>query len=85
MNIWPVQEAKARFSEMLDACMTDGPQMVTRRGAEAAVLVPVGEWKRLQASAQPSIKDLLLSEAARTDLLVPARSPGRRRRVSAAQ
>ena len=41
MHTWPVQDAKARFSELLDACLVEGPQMVTRRGAEAAVLVPM--------------------------------------------
>ena len=38
MSTWPVQDAKARFSEFLDACLAEGPQLVTRRGAEAAVL-----------------------------------------------
>lgn len=71
MNRWPVQDAKARFSEFFDACLAEGPQMVTRRGAEAAVLVPVPEWKRLQSTAKPSLKALLLSDAARTELLVP--------------
>ncbi|HJS05261.1 MAG TPA: type II toxin-antitoxin system Phd/YefM family antitoxin, partial [Variovorax sp.] len=47
MNTWPVQDAKARFSEFLEACISEGPQMVTKRGAEAAVLVPVEEWRRL--------------------------------------
>ena len=53
MQTWPVQDAKARFSEFLEACMAEGPQMVTKRGAEAAVLVPVDEWRRLQAAAPP--------------------------------
>ena len=60
MNTWPVRDAKARFSELLDACLAQGPQMVTRRSAEAAVLVPAAEWKRLQAGARPSLKELLL-------------------------
>ena len=47
MHTWPVQDAKARFSEFLEACMSEGPQMVTKRGAEAAVLVPANEWRRL--------------------------------------
>ena len=81
MRIWPVQDAKARFSEFLDACLADGPQMVTRRGAEAAVLVPAEQWRRLHASAQPSLKELLLSDEARTELLIPARGAARRRRV----
>lgn len=82
MQSWPVQDAKARFSEFLDACMADGPQMVTRRGAEAAVLVPVDEWRRLQAAARPSLKQLLLSDEARTETLIPVRGAARRRKVS---
>ncbi len=81
MNSWPVQDAKARFSEFLEACVSQGPQMVTKRGAEAAVLVPVEEWRRLSANARPSLKDLLLDTSARTDLLVPARGAQRRRRT----
>jgi antitoxin Phd len=79
MQTWPVQDAKARFSEFLDACITTGPQMVTRRGSEAAVLVPVDVWRRLQAAAKPSLKQLLLAEQNRGDLVIPARSRARRR------
>ena len=81
MHTWPVQDAKARFSEFLDACLVEGPQMVTRRGAEAAVLVPVQEWRRLQSAARPSLKLLLLSDQARTDMIVPARGGAQRRKV----
>jgi antitoxin Phd len=83
MHIWPVQDAKARFSELLDTCLEDGPQVVSRRGAEAAVLVPIAQWRKLQASSQPTLKDLLLSAAARADLDVPARGK-RHRRVAEA-
>lgn len=81
MHTWPVQDAKARFSEFLDACLLEGPQMVTRRGTEAAVLVPVQEWRRLQLAARPSLKQLLLSEDARSDMDVPARGHAKRRNV----
>lgn len=80
---WPVQDAKARFSELLDACERDGPQIVTRRGAETAVLVPIGDWKRLRAAARPTLKALLLAEAPRADLSIPPRGRGRRRRPPA--
>jgi antitoxin Phd len=43
MSTWPVQDAKARFSELLDACLSEGPQVVTRRGTETAVLVTIAE------------------------------------------
>jgi len=81
VQTWPVQDAKARFSEFLDACIAEGPQMVTKRGAETAVLVPVDVWRRLQASAKPSLKQLLLSDAGRTDLVLLARGQARRRNV----
>ena len=81
MRTWPVQDAKARFSEFLEACLLDGPQMVTRRGAEAAVLVPAVEWQRLHAAAKPSLKELLLSDKGRTELLIPPRGAARRRDV----
>ncbi len=82
MHIWPVQDAKARFSELLDACVSEGPQVVTRRGTETAVLVPIDEWRRLQAAARPSLKQLLLVDAARTDMLVPERGKARRRQTA---
>jgi prevent-host-death family protein len=83
MRTWRVQDAKARFSELLETCIADGPQMVTKRGTEAAVLVPIEEWRRLQAGARPSLKQLLLSDVGRTDLLTPARRTVRRRKVAA--
>ena len=82
MKTWPVQDAKARFSEFLDACLSDGPQVVSRRGTETAVLVPLNEWKRLQTAAKPSLKALLLSDVGRTnDLLIPERGKARRRKA----
>ncbi|MBI3156405.1 MAG: type II toxin-antitoxin system Phd/YefM family antitoxin [Burkholderiales bacterium] len=81
MDAWPVQDAKARFSELLDRCLAEGPQLVTRRGADAAVLVPVEEWRRLRAAARPSLKELLLSDEARSAIPIPERGAARRRRL----
>ena len=60
MHTWPVQDAKAHFSELLRASMTQGAQIITLRGKETAVLVPIAEWQRLQKN-QPSLKALLLA------------------------
>jgi prevent-host-death family protein len=79
MSTWPVQDAKARFSELLDACMSEGPQLVTKRGTEAAILVDIAEWRRLKEAARPSLKDLLLAPAGRGELHIPARGSARRR------
>ena len=78
-RIWPVQEAKARFSEMLEASVAEGPQIVSKRGVETAVLVPIERWRTLERSARPTLKDLLLAPEARTDTLTPPRQPHRHR------
>jgi antitoxin Phd len=72
---WAVYDAKACFSELLDAALREGPQIVTRRGVETAVLVPIEEWKRLKALAKPSIKDVLLDPDGPHDLEIPPRRP----------
>jgi antitoxin Phd len=76
---WPVQDAKARFSELLEASLKEGPQIVTRRGVEAAVLIPFEEWRRLQSSARPTLKELLLAETPRAEIPVPPRRRWRRK------
>ena len=79
MKAWPVQDAKARFSELLDACVREGPQIATLRGAETALLVSIAEWKRLRDAARPSLKELLLSASARSSFPLPVRGRARRR------
>ncbi len=79
MQIWPLQDATARFNELLDACINEGPQVVTKRGTETAVLVPIAEWKRLKNVARPSLKDLLLCDEGRADFDLPQRGLAKRR------
>ena len=79
MDTWPVQDAKARFSEFLQACLTSGPQLVTKRGQEAAVLVPMNQWRQLQANKPPTLKDVLLDPLARTERLTVPRGQAKRR------
>ena len=78
-NIWQVQDAKARFSEMLEVSLAEGPQIVTRRGVETAVLVPIEQWRRLQRMSKPGLKELLLAPEARTEDLAPPRRQYRSR------
>ena len=79
--VWPVYDAKARFSELLDAALKDGPQIVSRRGVETAVLVPIDEWRRLKTQARPSIKEILLDPSGPHDIFIPPRRKLRRRTV----
>jgi antitoxin Phd len=76
---WQVQDAKAHFSEMLETCLREGPQVVTKRGAEAAVLVPATDWRRLERAARPTLKALLMRDDARGELDIPPRGTRRRR------
>ena len=79
MRTWAVQDAKARFSALLEASLREGPQMVTKRGVAAAVLVPVEEWRRLERTARPTLKELLLVDAPRGEIPLPPRGRLRRR------
>jgi len=78
MGSWQLQDAKSRFSEFLNAALKKGPQVVTRRGVETAVLVPIEEWRRMQSASRPSIKELLLS-GPRFDNIVPPRRKWKKR------
>jgi antitoxin Phd len=74
MKTWTTQDAKAKFSELLDTCATEGAQLVTRRGEAAAVLVPYEQWERLNHSAPKSLRELLLQDEHRFELELPDRA-----------
>jgi antitoxin Phd len=81
MKSWPVQDAKAKFSEMLDDCLTKGPQTVTRRGEKAAVLVSAEEWEAITRTRKPTLKEWLLAPHPKADLEIPPRGRFRRRPI----
>ena len=74
-----MQDAKSRFSELLDTTLAEGPQIVTKRGVETAVLLPMEQWRRLERMTRPDLKELLLTPEARTEDLTPPRGQHRRR------
>lgn len=79
MASWQLQDAKARFSEFLNAALEKGPQIVTRRGVETAVLVPIDDWRWLQQAARPGLKELLLEINPTFDDSVLKRGPFKQR------
>jgi prevent-host-death family protein len=81
MKRWPVGAARARFSELLDACLREGPQLLTRHGVEAAILVPLVQWQRITRVEKSTLKGLLLTDTARADRPTPPRGHRRRRTV----
>jgi prevent-host-death family protein len=79
VKTWAVQDAKAHFSEFLQASLVEGPQLVTRHGKEAAVLVPVDQWRLLNDQVRPGLKALLLADQPKAELHIPERGGKRRR------
>ena len=59
-TLWKLQDAKAKFSKVVDDALKLGPQYVTRRGQKAVVVVSVDEYEEL-VSKKPSFKEFLLS------------------------
>jgi antitoxin Phd len=57
---WQLQEAKARFSELVQKALDEGPQTVTRRGQEAVVVLSIEDYKKLEAR-RPSLLEVLMS------------------------
>ena len=57
---WALQDAKNRFSEVVNRAETEGPQLITRRGQDTAVLVSLKDYKSLSGQ-KGSLVDFLLS------------------------
>ena len=64
MTEWALQDAKNRFSAVVDAALAGNPQRVTRRGKPAVVVVAVDEYERLrhlEKAEAPTLADMLLA------------------------
>jgi prevent-host-death family protein len=60
MRKWQMQEAKAKFGDVVRRAAAEGPQIVTFRGADTAVVLSIDEYRRLQAQ-RPSFVEYLMS------------------------
>ena len=64
MSAWPLQDAKNRFSAVVNAALAGTPQRVTRHGKPAVVVLATEEYERLrqlEKANAPSFADLLLA------------------------
>lgn len=61
MAVWPLQQAGQELSTLVERAIDDGPQLITRDGAEVAVLVAADTWRDLTASRRATLKDILLA------------------------
>ena len=63
MGEWPLQDAKNKFSALVNAALAGEPQRVTRRGQPAVVVVAADEYERLcrlEKVNAPTLSELLL-------------------------
>ncbi len=61
---WQLQDAKNRFSEVVDKAIHQGPQIVTKRGVETVVIVSIGEYRKL-TTPKTSLVDFFRSSPLR--------------------
>lgn len=75
-NIWSLQDAKARFSEVVRLAETQGPQHVTRHGGEAVVIIRSADYAKLTGTTKKSLVDVLVNVPFHTDDLDFSRITG---------
>jgi antitoxin Phd len=74
---WQLAEAKNKFSDLIHRALTEGPQKITRRGVETAVVLSAEEYQRL-TGGRPSFKEYLMQGPSFEGLdLKRDQSPGR--------
>jgi antitoxin Phd len=59
MRRWQLQDAKNRFSDVVNRAQSEGPQIVTKRGVERAVVLSYDDYRQLTGQKM-SFKDYLL-------------------------
>jgi prevent-host-death family protein len=52
-RIWQLQEAKNKFSEVVEEALQHGPQVITKRGVEAVIVLSYAEYRKLTLQQQP--------------------------------
>lgn len=60
MHAWQLQEAKSRFSELVELTLKEGPQLVTRQVEEAVVIIAAKDYRQLTGQT-PTLMDCLLN------------------------
>jgi len=69
-SIWQLQEAKSRFSELVNRALSEGAQIVTRRGKKKVVVIPYEEYERLTHPKESLSEFLVNSPLAGSELVI---------------
>ncbi len=69
-NIWQLQDAKSKFSEVVDRALAQGVQIVTRRGKRTVVVMPFEEYERLNHQTGSLAQFLLASPLSGSELTI---------------
>src|SRR4051794_34775810 len=68
MRTYPLHEARAEFSKLVERALNGEPQRVTRYGKEAVVIVSEAEWSKASGRSAATLGDLLAGFAERVGL-----------------
>jgi antitoxin Phd len=74
---WQLQHAQARFSEPVDDAVEKGPQIVTRRGVDTAVVVSIDEWQNRKPATPGTGKTFCSAKVRGSDIPIAKRGTGR--------
>ncbi len=52
-RVWQLQEAKNKFSQVVEEALSDGPQLITKRGVEAVIVLSYAEYRKMLVRQKP--------------------------------
>jgi antitoxin Phd len=67
-HVWQLQEAKNRLSEVVEQALSHGPQVITKRGVETAIVISYTEYRRMMAAQKKLSEFFHISPLAGIDL-----------------
>lgn len=81
VRVWQLQEAKNKFSEVVEEALQHGPQLITRRGVEAVIVLSYAEYRQLTLSQSKLSAFFRESPLRSTDIDMPRDQSGMRGEV----
>jgi antitoxin Phd len=67
-KVWQLQEAKGKFSELVNQAIKEGPQIITRHGEEVVVVISIDEYTNLKKPADDLVEFFRASPLVEADL-----------------